>query len=267
MSAAPLALAAAMISIAFVGPAYLANKEGNKLYAAGRYKEALAEYRRAGMADPESETVKYNMGNTLYRLKRYEEAAQAYSSVVSSGDGGLEGMAAFNRGGALYRAGEAAQAQGNPDGALKFFEAAAGQYKNLLKEYPSDNDARHNLELALEKIRELEKQRKERDREDNKTKGGGQQEKKAGKEEKEPTGGEDGAGEEGRDERRENENRLAKEDRGNKQEQKKRDKPQSDRAVEQASRVFRAVEQDERALREKLRLKALGEAPQKEKDW
>lgn len=260
MSAAAMALAAALLSPSFADPAYFAAMEGNRLYAAGRYNDALAEYRRAMAADPGSAAVKYNMGNTLYRLGKHEEAARLYASVISSGEGKLAGMAAFNRGAALYRAGEAALGRGNPDGARRFFDEAAEQYKSLLKDDPANDDARHNLELALERLEELEKQRKREDGEDRRESAGRKGGEAEGDEKGSP-GGKESAENEGGEKREKDESRHAETGR-------ERQKPSPDSiGKEEANRIFRAVEQDERALREKLRLKALFDAPQKEKDW
>ena len=57
-------------------------RKGNKAYEAGKFSEAEKEYRRAGEAGEPSGKAAYNLGNALYRQKRFEEAAGAYRSVA-----------------------------------------------------------------------------------------------------------------------------------------------------------------------------------------
>jgi tetratricopeptide (TPR) repeat protein len=56
---------------------------GNKLYAQGKYVEAIKYYDAAIGVDAKSVRAWFNKGNALYALKRYQEAIQCYDKVLS----------------------------------------------------------------------------------------------------------------------------------------------------------------------------------------
>jgi tetratricopeptide (TPR) repeat protein len=58
------------------------NKEGNTLYKLKRYEEALTAYEQAIRLDPNLAYVYNNKGKTLNELKRYEEALTAYKQAI-----------------------------------------------------------------------------------------------------------------------------------------------------------------------------------------
>lgn len=55
--------------------------EANQLFEAGKYPEALAEYLRALDLEPTSVEILNNLGNTYYRLGRYDEAKTVLSKA------------------------------------------------------------------------------------------------------------------------------------------------------------------------------------------
>ncbi len=116
--------------------AYLHVRDGNAAYEAGRFDEALAEYRQAATLLPEDATVAYNAGNTLSRLRRFEEATAASAfAAATTEDGGL-----FRR--ATYALGSHAFQRGA-------LEQARDAFIAVLRRDPEDEDARYNLELVL----------------------------------------------------------------------------------------------------------------------
>lgn len=116
--------------------AYLHVRDGNAAYEAGRFDEALAEYRRAATLLPEDATVAYNAGNTLSRLRRFEEATAASAfAAATTENGGL-----FRR--ATYALGSHAFQRGA-------LEEARDAFIAVLRRDPEDEDARYNLEVVL----------------------------------------------------------------------------------------------------------------------
>ena len=113
---------------------------GNRLYAEGRFEEAHEQYLEALRAAPDSPVAPFNNGNALYRTDEFQRATEAFRQAAESGDPAVEARAWYNLGNALYR-----QQQ---------LEPALEAYKQALRRDPTDGDAKHNLELTLEQLRE-----------------------------------------------------------------------------------------------------------------
>lgn len=111
---------------------------GLKAFDEGRYEDALKEFNAAEREAPRSPALEYNRGNTLYRLKRYEEAKEAYHRASENADASLRERDLYNMGDALAE-------MGDTKGAIDAFRKA------LVLE-PRDEAARHNLEVLLRQI-------------------------------------------------------------------------------------------------------------------
>jgi len=125
-------------------------RSANKLYKKGDYKESYQLY-RAALGDtvkPASDApgVYYNGGNALYMQNQFDKALESYSRGYSP-DSTLTGKMLYNRGNALLKSGR--------------FDQAIESYLQALQYLPDDEDARHNLELALA-AKEQQKQEQQR---------------------------------------------------------------------------------------------------------
>lgn len=60
------------------------HRQADALYEAGRYEEALAAFRRLSAASPQSLPLRFNLGNTLMKLRRFAEAVAAYDSLLAT---------------------------------------------------------------------------------------------------------------------------------------------------------------------------------------
>jgi tetratricopeptide (TPR) repeat protein len=246
-------IALALGAVAFGDPAYFGVSSGNKLYAEGKYEEALAEYLKAKAADPARSEADYNAGVAQFKTGRFKESSGAFERALGSGKAQLKGSAVYNRSAALYAGGVSAMEAGDIKEAMPMLKASAEGYKAALKEKPSDGDIRHNLELALEKLKQIEEQKKKQEK-DSRDKDG--QDKK----EKEK----DGAG---KDER-------SKEDKKPSASEKKPEQADNDGSgkkqemtAEEAERALAAVQSDENDLRKKIRNQNMKERPKSGKDW
>lgn len=124
------------------GPASI--REGNEAFEAERYEQAREAYDRALEAMPESPEVTYNSANTLYRQELFGEARYKLDVSAETAEPILSQYAAFNAGNSLYMSEE--------------YEAAVEAYKQALRLDPTDQEAKHNLELALQRIEEQEQE-------------------------------------------------------------------------------------------------------------
>jgi Ca-activated chloride channel family protein len=120
-------------------------RKGERLYAAGDYAGSAKALDRALAAD--STPVRaYNSGNAYYRLKRYEDAAVRYRYAATRRE--LRQQSVFNLGNALVRAAEDAPERG------QLLLDAVSAYEEALRLDPADQDAKWNLELALQRLEE-----------------------------------------------------------------------------------------------------------------
>ncbi len=115
--------------------------EGNKYFAEGKFDEANNKYRDAEVANPESPIVQFNIGDALYKKRKYEEALQAYQKALQkSGDLQLQAQSYYNFGNTLYR--------------LNKWPESILAYQQALKLDPNDKEAKYNLEYVRTKIKE-----------------------------------------------------------------------------------------------------------------
>lgn len=120
------------------------NREGNRLFAEGKYADAEKAYVDAQARTPGKPELLYNHGNTLIKEKKYEPAVQQLRQAVSKGDRGIQASAWYNSGNALFETAK--------------YQDAVQAYIQALRINPADPDAKHNLELALKKTEEQQKQ-------------------------------------------------------------------------------------------------------------
>jgi len=118
-------------------------REANKAYVAGDYTKAEQLYREAINSQPENAKLYFNLGNTLTKLDRLEEAVQAYTQYLALAETpGEKALGEYNIGTVLAK---------NDN-----WEQAAKHFKRSLFLNPNDEDARFNYELALKKQKENE---------------------------------------------------------------------------------------------------------------
>jgi tetratricopeptide (TPR) repeat protein len=113
-------------------------RSGNHAYQDGDFAKAFSLYREA-LGDTlrvprDAQGVYYNGGNALYMQKQYGPAVDYYQRSYSP-DSVLTGRMLYNRGNALLKAGRS--------------QEAIESYVQALEYLPNDEDARHNLEIAL----------------------------------------------------------------------------------------------------------------------
>jgi Ca-activated chloride channel family protein len=119
------------------------NREGNRLFAQGKYEAAERAYLDAQVNNPGRPEVLYNLGNSLIKQKKYNQGIQALHQSMSKGSDQIKENSWFNAGNALFLAGN------YKDSAQAFIQA--------LRLNPEDRDAKNNLEMALKKLKEQER--------------------------------------------------------------------------------------------------------------
>ena len=126
-------------------------EDGNRLYQQGQFAEAEKRYREAQRRLPDQPGVHFDLGAALHRQALeaepgperealLEAAEKALRLALDAPDAKLRSSAHYNLGNTLVERGKL------PD--------AVGEYKKSLRLDPAREDARHNLELALRRMKE-----------------------------------------------------------------------------------------------------------------
>ncbi len=102
--------------------------KGETLYSEEKYDEALKEFLDAQVERPEDIQLKYNIGNTHFQMRNFQEAEESFWATANSGEPELEQNAFYNLGHCAYRQGK--------------LEDAVNHYEKSLELNPEDEDAR-----------------------------------------------------------------------------------------------------------------------------
>ncbi|HEX2956729.1 MAG TPA: tetratricopeptide repeat protein [Chitinispirillaceae bacterium] len=150
----------------FSDETYSKNKRGNNLYNNKDYKKALEVYDDAILLSPSDSRLKMNKGSAHYQLGELDKAEEVYNAALSSDNKDQIADAHYNLGNILFREGAQMYQQG-PLQALEKFKSAYDHYVKSLEIRPSDTDAKWNLQLAHQVMKQLEQQ-KQKNNKDNK---------------------------------------------------------------------------------------------------
>lgn len=115
-------------------------KSGNQHYAAGRYDAALKAYQLATEQRPDSAIARYNLGTALYQRGRFDKAANAFRHSLVATDSTLRAQGYYNLGNAQFQLGD--------------YRGAIRSYTSALRLHPTDGEAKSNLELAFERLKQ-----------------------------------------------------------------------------------------------------------------
>ncbi len=147
-------------------------EQGNGKVKAGKLKEALKHYDKAASELPHEPGVHYNRGVALYSLGRYVDAREALLKATATQDRTLKARSFYNLGNALYK--------------LKKYKEAALAYQRALRQEPSHQAAKWNLELALRQIEKKKKEKKKNKKDKNKKDKSDDKQKKKNQDKKQP---------------------------------------------------------------------------------
>ena len=112
--------------------------QGNRAFEQGDFDAATQRYQRAEVEAPDMSEPYYNAGNSLLRQGKPGDAARHLEQALGNADNELGADASFNLGNAYFESGD--------------YAAAAEAYTDSLRRAPEELDAKHNLELALQRM-------------------------------------------------------------------------------------------------------------------
>lgn len=138
-------LSALIVAVAFAQPVNNIIQKGNEAYRQGKFDDAVKYYKNALRKDPANNTAWYNLANALQRQSNFKEAQKDYDQVIAkTGVNSLKAESNYNKGLAYVKE--------------KNLLGAISSFKESLRGNPSDEDARENLQLAINELKKQQQQ-------------------------------------------------------------------------------------------------------------
>ena len=113
--------------------------KGNEYFQQQQYAEAENEYRKALAVDGNHAKAQYNLAAALVQQDKLTDAQNIYSRLVELEDGAIRSSAFYNQGVINTR--------------QKKLQESIDSYKNALRINPADQEARDNLQKALQELK------------------------------------------------------------------------------------------------------------------
>ncbi len=123
--------------------------KGNELYKKQQFEKAAEEYQKAADVNAKNPKVQYNLGNALYKSKKTEAAEKAFAAAAENiKDETAKSKAVYNKGVAL-------------SSQQKLLESIQA-YKESLRLNSEDEEARENLQKALNELKKQPQQNQQK---------------------------------------------------------------------------------------------------------
>ncbi len=120
-------------------------RKGNEHYENQEFDKADESYKKALQFNSKSTKADFNLGDALYKQKKYAEAIQQFQKVAeSSKDDELKAKSYHNIGNSYLES--------------QKYQESIDAYKKALRLNPKDNETRYNYSYAMKKLKEQQKQ-------------------------------------------------------------------------------------------------------------
>ena len=220
--------------------------KGIKSFEKEQWDESLQHFQDALLDDPEHPVGHYNVGESLYKKKNYEEALKSYEKALSTPEIAMREKIYYNLGNTYYQ--------------LNKYQEAIQSYIKALDLDPDDQDAKHNLELVRAKLKEMaQKQPMENQQQQQRQQSGDQQQSQQQQQ---------GNGQE-QQENQDQQQQAQKDDDKQENEQKsaKPQEKQKELTKEEAERILQALKSEERENQKLRQVQRPARIAPVEKDW
>lgn len=215
---------------AFSQSAHKLLRKADGFYQNGNFKMAEENYRKSLEKQP-AEKSTFNLGNSIFQQKRYDDAIMQYSDLASkSKNNTLKSNSLYNKGNAHFL--------------KKEYEQAVNAYKESLRLNSKDADAKINLAKAKRLLEEQQNQDKN-------------QEKKNNKKDKKNQ-------DQNQDQQNQNQQQNQEPDKQPSKNQKQQS--QQDLKKEDAKRMLQVMDEEERKVQQRLK-KGNPKPSRSAKDW
>jgi Ca-activated chloride channel family protein len=214
-------------------------REGNREYAKNNFSESEVSYRKAIDKNKQSPNAVFNIGDALYKQKKYEDAGKQF--IESTGqyeDRNKKADGLYNLGNSLLQANKV--------------EESIDAYKSSLKLKPENMQAKYNLAYAQDLLKKQQQQK--------------QQQQKQDKDKNDKNKGDKEKNKEDQNDNKNQKNNQQKDQ--NNTDQQKQQPQQQQISKEDAQRLLNALANDEKKVQEKVKLaKAVKEHVRTVKNW
>lgn len=242
-------------------------RKGNGLFEKKNFENSEVEYRKALDKDVTSFEAAFNLGDALYKQKKYDEALEQFQSLASKEtDPQRLGLLHHNIGNTLL--------------VNKKIDESIEAYKQSLRYFPDSKETKYNLEYAR-KMKEKEEQKKKQnkdqqnqDNKDNKDKNKDQDKKDQDKKDQKSKDDQKKKDQDKKDQdkKKDQKDKEKEKQKPNEGDKNKKQQPKESKiSKKDAQRLLKALENDEKKVQQKVQ-KAKAKAQKKKKqkikkDW
>jgi Ca-activated chloride channel homolog len=217
-------------------------------------------YRKALDEKIDSYKAGFNLGNSLFKQQKFDEAAEQYELLVDKAESKEELAETF------YNLGNSQLAGGK-------LKESIESYKQSLRKNPQDTATKYNLAVAQKMLNEADQQQQQQQdqNQENQDQQDQEEQEKQEQQEEQQEGDQNQEQQQQEQEEKEGEEeqQQAKEGEENDEEEEQKQMQKKDEiSKEDAERMLKALEQDEKKILQKLQDEKSKKRPKKlEKDW
>lgn len=206
-------------------------RSGNNVYKKEKFNEAEIAYLKALEVNPKSTVANYNLGNTLFKQEKAQQALEKYQlSLSQEKDPKKKASIHHNAGNAFMK--------------LNDYTNAVVNYRESLRLSPTDDETRYNLAVAQAMLRQQQQQQQNQDNQDNQDKN--------------------------KEDQQEQQQQQQQDERNNRQQEQQQPQDDEEHiSKEKAQQLLDALMQDEKDTQDKVRKLQLQQSRNRnsEKDW
>ncbi len=213
-------------------------REGNREYSKNNFPESEISYRKALDKNKQSPNAVFNVGDALYKQKKYEDAGKQFiESTSQNEDRNKKAAGLYNLGNSLLQA--------------KKIKESIDAYENSLRLKPNNMQAKYNLAYAQDLLQK-QKQQQQQQQQDKDKNDQNKQNKQNNKQDQ-----------------NDNKNQKNNQQKDQNNSDKQNQQPQQQQiSKEDAQRLLNALANDEKKVQEKVKLeKAAKEKVRTVKNW
>ncbi|MCT4602266.1 MAG: tetratricopeptide repeat protein [Marinifilum sp.] len=233
-------------------------RSGNELFEGEKFENSEVEYRKALDKKINSYEAGFNLGDALYKQKKYDEALKQFQTLaVNEKDPEKLGHLFHNMGNTLLES--------------KKIDESIEAYKQSLRYNPNSQETKYNLEYARQMKKKQEEEQKKQDQNKDQNKDQKDQDKKDQDKKDQDKKDQDKKDQDKKEQdKKKDQQNKDQQDKGDKDKQKQQQQ-QPKISKEDAKRLLEALENDEKKVQEKVqkaKAKAMKAKKTKiKKDW